>query len=138
VSTPNRSSSNRVGTSSAAVSPRSSPSTPLAAPAESAALYYYHVSIPKRAITPGLICNSAVVSTGFALQQYYSPKDKNNRLLRCSYAVVDEYSRKFMAVRLNPLKKFKPSVCLSFEPTSLEIKDHVPMLKELRGIKRRL
>ncbi|GLV33357.1 hypothetical protein CBL_20105 [Carabus blaptoides fortunei] len=57
-----------------------------------------------------VLCDLAVVSTGFALQhEYYSPKDKNNRLLRCSYAVVDEYSRKFMSVGLNPLKMFKPT-----------------------------
>ncbi|GLV33225.1 hypothetical protein CBL_08393 [Carabus blaptoides fortunei] len=68
--------------------------------------------------------------------KYYTPKDKNNRLLRCSYTVVDEYSRKFMAIRLNPLKKFKPTVCLTFELASLE--DHVSMMREPRGIKRRL
>ncbi|GLV38555.1 hypothetical protein CBL_08551 [Carabus blaptoides fortunei] len=33
---------------------------------------------------------------------------------------------------------FRPTVCLSFESASLEIKDHVPMMRELRGIKRRL
>ncbi|GLV61249.1 hypothetical protein CBL_21076, partial [Carabus blaptoides fortunei] len=70
----------------------------------------------------------------FYEQDYYN----NNRLLRCSYAAIDDYSRKFMSVGLNPRKRLRPTVCLCHEAASLEIKDIAPMMSDLRGLKRRL